>query len=113
MPVNGLLPAGDGVGGGSGRRINPNASKIAICVAIQVGAPERAALFIVIFSTHNVREPEVFADLIPYIHTLQTPVLVLNYVNLRRLQNWAKSLPRAGFLMALHPPNCSVSRLSR
>lgn len=40
MPVNGLLPAGDGVAGGSGRRINPKASQIAICVTIQFSAPE-------------------------------------------------------------------------
>lgn len=31
---------------------------------------QRAALFIVVFSTHDVREPEVFADSILYIHTL-------------------------------------------
>jgi len=50
---------------------------------------QKAALFIVIFSTHNVREPEVFADSILYFHTLKTLVIVLNNVNLWRLQNWA------------------------
>lgn len=73
---------------------------------------QRAALFIAILSARDVREPEVFADLIPYIHTLKT-LVALNYVNLQRLQNWARSLPRTGFLVALHLPNCSVSQHSR
>lgn len=64
---------------------------------------QRAALFIAIFSARNVREPEVFADLILYIHTLKT-LVALNHVNLQRLPNWARSLPITGFLVALHLP---------
>ena len=89
-----------GLGGGSIQKLQKSPS-----VSQSNSVLQRAALFIVIFSTHNVREPEVFADLILYIHTLKTLVVVLNYVNLRRLQNWARSLPSTRFLVALHPPN--------
>lgn len=64
---------------------------------------ERNAFFIEIFSTCNAREPEVFADLILHIHTIEISSVVLNYVNLQRLQNWARSLPRTVFFLRAAP----------
>lgn len=53
-----------GLGGGSNQMLQKLPS-----VSQSNSVLQRAALFIVIFSTYNVRESEVFADLILYTST--------------------------------------------